>query len=225
MKKNKMMRIASVLLVAVILTTCAISGTYAKYVTSADNNDSARVAKFGVKVTATASTFAKEYTTDDGNVVNTIAKSVVSTEDVVAPGTSGNMAAFTITGTPEVAVRVAFTGTLELGDQWVDSDSHYYCPIEITVGDTPFKGTAYASADLFEAAVNEKIATYSKNYAAGTNLNGIGGDAPVITWSWPFEVAEIAVNDKKDTYLGDRAAEGNAATISLSVTATVTQVD
>ena len=31
MKKNTMMRIASVLLVAVLLSTCAISGTFAKY--------------------------------------------------------------------------------------------------------------------------------------------------------------------------------------------------
>lgn len=33
MRKNKMMRAASVLLVAVLLTTCVISGTFAKYVT------------------------------------------------------------------------------------------------------------------------------------------------------------------------------------------------
>ena len=98
MKKNKMMRIASVLLVAVILTTCAISGTFAKYVTSENGSDSARVAKFGVEVTANGSTFATEYDTDDTNVVGTIAKSVVSsdTKNLVAsyaapPGTRGIM--------------------------------------------------------------------------------------------------------------------------------------
>ena len=223
MKKNKMMRIASVLLIAVILTTCAISGTYAKYVTSADNNDSARVAKFGVKVTATASTFAKEYTTDDGNVVGTIAKSVVSTTDVVAPGTKGDMAAFTITGTPEVAVRVAFTGTLELGDRWKDKDGNYYCPIEITVGDKTYKGLEYNSTDAFKAAVNTKIASYKQDYAAGTDLSSITvrNNAPAISWKWAFEDND----DEKDTYLGDQAAVGNAAKISLSVTATVTQID
>ena len=221
MKKNKIMRIASVLLVAVILTTCAISGTFAKYVTSGNGSDNARVAKFGVNVAATGTTFAKEYATDDNGVVGTIAKSVVSTEDVVAPGTSGNMAAFTLSGTPEVAVNVAFTGTLELGDKWVDSTSAYYCPIEITVGDTTFKGKTYASADEFEAAVNAKIATYSKDYAANTNLSTIGANAPAISWKWAFE----GNDNVKDTYLGDQAAAGNAATISLSVTATVTQID
>ena len=148
MKKNKMMRIASVLLVAVILTTCAISGTFAKYVTSGNGSDTARVAKFGVAITANGDTFADAYDkvgdgTGNSNkmvayvTAGSTVKSGTQNDDVVAPGTSGSMAAFTITGTPEVAVRVAFSGTLELGDKWVDSTSHYYCPIEITVsGDT-----------------------------------------------------------------------------------------
>ncbi len=50
MKKNKMMRLASVLLIAVMISTSAISGTYAKYVTSGYAEDNARVAKFGVAV-------------------------------------------------------------------------------------------------------------------------------------------------------------------------------
>ena len=220
MKKNKMMRIASVLLVAVILTTCAISGTFAKYVTSGNGSDNARVAKFGVTVTGTADTFKETYAKDDTGFT-LAANSVVSTEDVVAPGTSGSMAAFTITGTPEVAVRVAFAGRLELGDKWEDEGNAYYCPIEVTVGDATFKGTSYASADEFEAAVNAKIATYSKDYAAGTDLSTIGGDAPAISWNWAFEGNDT----DKDTYLGDQAAAGNAATISLDVTATVTQID
>lgn len=220
MKKNRMMRVASALLVAVLLSTCAISGTFAKYVTSDRGSDTARVAKFGVTVSGTADTFKETYAKDDTSF-DLAANTVVSTEDVVAPGTSGSMAAFTITGTPEVAVRVTFAGTLELGDKWVDSASAYYCPIEITVGDTTFKGTAYASADLFEAAVNAKIATYTKDYVAGTDLSTIGVNAPAISWKWAFE----GNDDVKDTYLGDQAAAGNAATISLSVTATVTQID
>ena len=50
MKKNKMMRIASVLLVAVLLSTCAISGTFAKYISTASSSDKATVAKWDVKV-------------------------------------------------------------------------------------------------------------------------------------------------------------------------------
>lgn len=220
MKKNKMMRIASVLLVAVILTTCAISGTFAKYVKSGNGSDSARVAKFGVTVNGTADTFKETYAKDDTSFT-LAANTVVSTEDVVAPGTSGSMAAFTLKGTPEVAVRVEFAGTLELGDKWVDSASTYYCPIEVTVGSTVFKGLDYTSADEFETAVNEKIANYSKDYEANTDLSSIGADAPAISWKWAF----TGNDDIKDTYLGDQAAAGNAAEISLAVTATVTQID
>ena len=217
MKKNKMMRAASALLVATLLTTSVISGTFAKYTTEATGSDSARVAKWGITVTGTADTFKETYAKDDTGFTLG-ASTVVSTEDVVAPGTSGNMAAFTITGTPEVAVKVAFTGTLELGDNWIDKDSNYYCPIQITVGDTTFKGTDYASADAFEAAVNDKIATYSKDYEANTNLSTIGADAPAISWKWAF----TGNDDTKDTALGNAA---DAATISVTIKTTVTQID
>lgn len=220
-KKNNALRAASTLLVAVLLSTCAISGTFAKYVTSGNGNDFARVAKWGVVITATGETFAESYAKDD-NSVTLNANTVVSAEKVVAPGTKGNMAAFSLTGTPETAFRVSFEGTMELGDKWVDADSNYYCPIVIKVGDTTYKGIDYANADAFEAAVNAKIATFSNDYAVGTDLSTLtADDVPKISWEWPFESGY----DVKDTYLGDQAAEGNPATISLSVSATVTQID
>ena len=54
MKKNAMLKIAAILLVAVLLTTCAISTTFAKYVTNtADYAPSeARVAKWGLTFTS-----------------------------------------------------------------------------------------------------------------------------------------------------------------------------
>ena len=87
MKKNKMMRIAGGLLIAVLLTTSIISGTFAKYVTTGSAADEARVARFGVTVTGSGSLFAKNYysvksgssnnaapdgTADDDNVVLTV---------------------------------------------------------------------------------------------------------------------------------------------------------
>lgn len=117
MKKNKMMRIASVLLVAVLLTTSIISGTFAKYVTEGSANDSARVAKFGVEVTATGSLFDKTYKkVADGNTPggtttestdNTVL-TVESSDKVVAPGTKSDATGLklAVTGTPEVDVKV-----------------------------------------------------------------------------------------------------------------------
>ena len=48
MKKNKMMRNTAALGVAVLLTASVLSGTLAKYTTTAEGTDSARVAKWGI---------------------------------------------------------------------------------------------------------------------------------------------------------------------------------
>lgn len=215
MRKNKMMRLASALLIAVLLTTCAISGTFAKYTTTGTGTDSATVAKWGVVITANGSSFAKQYATDDAGVVGTIANSVVGTNKVIAPGTQGTMVAATITGTPEVAVKVTYEATVELGDNWKDSTGSYYCPLEITVGSDTLKGSSYDSADAFETAVKAKIDALTSNYAAGTDLSTHTTSA--ISWKWAFE----GNDDVKDTYLGD---QGNA-TISITVKVTVTQID
>ena len=61
MRKNKMMRLASSLLVAVLITTSAISGTFAKYTTQDSASDSARVAKWGVTVMASGNLFGTMY--------------------------------------------------------------------------------------------------------------------------------------------------------------------
>ena len=63
LKNNRTMRAAVLLLALVLITSCFVGGTFAKYVTSGDAADHARVAKWGVTVTAhgTGDVFAKEY--------------------------------------------------------------------------------------------------------------------------------------------------------------------
>ena len=215
MKKNKMMRLASCLLVMVLLTTSMISGTFAKYVTSDAASDSARVAKWGVTVTADGEgTFVNKYARDDDSSVAG-EYTVVATEDVLAPGTAGDFAKFSITGEPEVTVLVEFSvNKFELGDNWVDANGNYYCPIEITVGTNTYKGLDYKSVDLFEDAVKAAI-TDSRAYEVGFNL--INAYAPSISWAWAFE----GNDDVKDTFLGDKAN----AKIELDVKCTITQID
>ena len=203
MKKNWTMRVGVSMLALTLITSCFVGGTFAKYTTSGKGNDSARVAKFGVTVSGTGSTFATEYNADDSTYTTGV--TVKSTEKVVAPGTKGDMAAFTLSGTPEVAVKVTYEATkFDLGDNWKDEEGNYYCPLEIKVGTTTLKGTdsTYTSADAFETAVKNAIAAYSKTYAPGTNLADKGSDSLAISWSWAFE----GNDDTKDTYLGNQAA-------------------
>lgn len=90
-KKRSAFKLAGMLLVLVLVTSCFVGSTFAKYTTSNWGQDGARVAKFGVNITTDGNMFNKEYATKDSTVSGTIAKSVVSTQDVITPGTSGNL--------------------------------------------------------------------------------------------------------------------------------------
>ena len=106
MRKNKMMRTAAVLGVATMLTASVLSGTFAKYTTTAEGTDSARVAKWGITMGNNGkSTFSDSYT-GTGNK-NTVASS--DQKDVVAPGTHGG-ATYVVSGAPETAYEIKFKG-------------------------------------------------------------------------------------------------------------------
>ena len=231
MKKNKMMRMAAVLLVAVVLTTCAISGTFAKYVTSGSGSDSARVAKFGVTVTANGETFANAYAavgdgTGNSNqgvahaTAGSTVKSGSASEDIVAPGTKGSMVQMTLAGEPEVSVKVSYAATVTLNDKWKTTDTDFYFPLVIKVNDVAVDTSTATSASEVKAAIEAKVAAYSQTYAPLTPLADQGADSLKITWEWPFEG-----DNAKDTILGNKADAGNAAEITIAVTTTVTQVD
>lgn len=117
MKKNKSMRAAGGLMIATLLSTSIVSGTYAKYVTSDSASDTARVAKFGVTVTADGKLFDKTYLTTSNTPggdaketeTNTTILSVESSTDdkLVAPGTkNADGITFVISGKPEVDVKL-----------------------------------------------------------------------------------------------------------------------
>jgi len=91
MKKNRMMRLASILLVCVLLSTSVISGTFAKYTSTASGTDTAKVAKWDIKLdgAAIAQTFGFDLfetivDTVDGNADEEVAA------NVIAPGTKGS---------------------------------------------------------------------------------------------------------------------------------------
>ena len=238
-KKNVTLRAAAVLFALALITSCFVGGTFAKYVTNGTGTDTARVAKFGVTVEAKGTLFAKEYKTDDQNAVATISHSVMSLNDqnVVAPGTKGEMLSMKLSGQPEVAVQVTYTPTIELNDEWKDADDNFYCPLKIKIGNRNFYGTEYGSKEQLVQKITEEIATYNQKYAPKTDLatanfgdeNNSKSASLDISWEWVFEHGttdeEKVANNAKDTYLGDQAAGGHAGTIDISVVTTVTQID
>ena len=118
MKKNRMMRLASGLLVAVLATTSMISGTYAKYVTQDGANDVARVAKWGVELQVAGDMYSENYAAGNASTANVaqvgVADATVSTmasgENLVAPGTKNdNGLKFSLNGQPEVSGTISAT--------------------------------------------------------------------------------------------------------------------
>lgn len=217
MKKNIMMRLSAVLLVAVLLTTCVISGTWARYVSSDSATDTAKVAKWGVTVDVTGDeAFGQKY--DDA--ISASGTKVVSSGayNVLAPGTNGNLGSVTITGKPEVMVDIEVSLVIDLGDNWKDEGGNYYCPLIIG----GLKGLDYENVDDFEDAIEALVNKVGDNVAANTTLDS---DYDVnLTWEWAIESVngtKVQASDAKDTYLGNQAN----ATITVTWNASVTQVD
>jgi len=219
MKRINTTKLMALLASLCLITSSFVGSTLAKYTTSDEGKDTARVAKFGVAVTATSDTmFATQYNDEDADYAGLSVKSD-TTDMLVAPGTNGTLTKLTITGTPEVAVRVTNDAELTLTN-WEIAGTEY-CPIVITVGGTEYKiDSTITTVAALETAVEEAIEAYTKDYEPGVDLSVKTDALPVVSWAWAFEG-----DDVKDTALGDQAAEGNAATITLDLTTTVTQIN
>lgn len=249
MKKNKMMRVASVLLVAVLLTTSVISGTFAKYVTSGETGDSARVAKFGVTITGSGDLFAKNYysvnsglsnqpaadgTEDTSDVVLTVESS--NTDKVVAPGTKSNETnpfKLTVTGSPEVDVKVTLSIKDGFQDVVLKAGTYQDRTTQALEDEYTLENDYYPIVyTVTNNHTGEVITSASSLAALQTQLAEWGGlylDAGALTnvsftlsWEWAFGDSN---HNQADTILGDLAAGTYTyATAAYNLTPSVTLV-
>lgn len=210
MKKNRMMRLASVLLVCVLLTTSVISGTFAKYVTEYTAEDTARVALFKVTAFGTTADATTETVTvdifDKSKVYDTINADYTSgVEDtdildgtdiaIIAPGSWG-IFSFVVKNESEVDVTYDIDYTVnEAG-----------VPLEWSLNGSTW------SDDLTDVT--------------GEELAMLTGQATVnIYWRWAYTVttddSAMKTRDASDTTLGF----AGTATPSVKIEVTITQVD
>ncbi len=253
MKQRNLMRVGGILLVGTLVTSCFVGGTFAKYVSKGEGTDLARVAKWGVEVDVTGGGFKEKYGNDDGDskiegntVVSDGAVKVqymlgsepsgdpVDVRNVIAPGTKGQFGGVTITGEPEVAVRVQTTATVELSGWNVGKGGEFYCPLKFTIGGKTINGLDYSKdtaggENSFENAIKTAIQdATTRDVEAGTDLSTNNG--VVYQWEWPFENSTgTAANqsDELDTILGNNAAGDDPAEIPavrITVETRVTQV-
>lgn len=213
MKKNRMMRLASGLLVAVLLTTSVISGTFAKYTTSASSQDSARVANWGFDNAATIQIddlFEKAYN-------NTHVSGVV---DVIAPGTTNSASfQFTYNETNVYAPEVAYDFTVSVDGSTCDPTIAVNPNIQWKLDDGEW-GDWGTLLNSIKALSGEEDG--SKKYMPGELPAefGSGDETHTVQWQWLFSTS--AEQDAKDTELGNAIP---LAKVNLKITINATQID
>ena len=215
MRKNKAMRTAALLLVLVLMTSCFVGGTFAKYTTTTSGTAEARVAYWGFDADAemTLDLFASDYT------------DVKGAENVIAPGTGMTAEfgfAYTANGdleAPEVdyVFTVNAEGTCDANIK-ANPNIQWYVDGELAVDP---KGTAAkGSFDAMLAQLNGM----SEEVEAG-NLPTSFSDADTthtVSWVWAFETLDgntaDADQDKLDTEMGN-ATSLDEVTLTITVSA------
>lgn len=217
MRKNKMMRAASGLLVAVLLSTCAISGTFAKYTTSANGTDSARVAKWGFTggSTITISDLFK----------NTYDTTVKSSTDVIAPGTTGSAEfGFTYGGDGSVtAPEVAYTFNVSTDGSSCDQPIQDNANIQWKL-DKGEWGTWDQLIEAIKALDGNNLNDRYEPNTLPTAFNTPGANKHTVSWQWLFDTSGEG-EGSQDTTDTDMGNANKLAEVKLKITVTATQID
>ena len=209
MKKNRMMRLASILLVLVLLSTSVISGTFAKYITTNSASDSARVAHWGFEKPASVTFDLFDVSDDTG----------VAVDGLIAPGTT-NEVTFTLINAdaataPEVAYKITVdtTGTTDSLSAELEEALSF-----------KLDNKDYATWGELVTAIKTLSgdASGSKKYAPGTDVPAAftNGTTHKISWTWAFERND----DEGDTSLGNNAI-ADLEELNLAIKITIEQID
>ncbi len=177
------------LLMAVAVTAYSVCGTYAKYISSFDIADEARVAKWEFSLTGGKSEndydidlFRDSYSLTKGDKTYTY---VVSNEPgikVVAPGTAGKYD-FNIAGTAETNYTVAVSDVVV--ENTIRSLENNYDPIRFSMDGNKWMTAEELKTEL-EGLFDSKT-VYPANYALNEDYS--------IQWKWAFEKKTITNED------------------------------
>lgn len=232
---KKKMTVLGGLLLAALVSAYSVCGTYAKYISSIDFADEARVAKWEFKVNgedpAAFNNFDIDLFKDSYEIENINHQFVVSSEPgvkVVAPGTQGEYA-LALTGTAETNYTVKLDN-VEVANtiKTTDKDGKEYSPIKFSLTVGTDEVVSNVSIDELEEALAE-LYNGQDVYPANHTLN----EELVISWKWDFEqpvpdtitdadaiAAYKAEYNALDTYL---AQEQGTVSVKFGVTITQTQ--
>ncbi len=225
MKKNKMMRLASALLVLTLLTAFAIGGTFAKYTTGASTSDTARVAHWGFTANDTI-TFNLFDATNETGIKSS------NGDTVIAPGTTGSAKITVVNDDEATAPEVAYEINVSTNGSPSDIDHKLDEALTWTLQIGTNEAQQYDTwADLL-AAIKKLSGDESgtKQYAAGTEVPDAfkNGTEYTISWTWDFERGTDAAGkdnaNHDDTVLGSMNLS-QLDELTLSIGVTISQLD
>lgn len=191
----KKARIIAFLLTMCMATACFLSGTVAKYESSADGTGKGDIAEWAFEVndasiTENAATF--NFTLSDTIKEADGAANETDSSNKIAPGTSG-----TFTIKLENTSEVSASYTISFADAVTGGAE---IPLTYTVND--------GTNDLVES---------TGVFASTTNLAADGSVTLTVTWVWAYETVG---GDAVDTEIGIAATGTEDLTITATVTAT-----
>ena len=211
MEKNKTMRMILITLLIAMIALVLVSGTYAKYTSSASGSDTARVAKWSFIVggndivaenTFTFDLFKTIKDTDGKDETDVVS---ANADRVIAPGTSGSFD-LVLENKSETSAKYSVTYTV------TNTES---IPVQFSVNGTDWKDNI---EELNISASDTK-----------TKLEANDGTATItIQWKWDYEntkenatTEEKKATDEKDMTLG----KAGTAKLIVQADVTATQID
>lgn len=223
---KKKLTILGTLLLAVVISGYSVSGTYAKYTSSIDLSDEARVAKWQIKMDQDTmnelNLFEDSYFYGDDNhlTVNSIADADGKKANVVAPGTHGQYT-FALTGEIEtnytIDVKATGKNTVVLTD---GAGNITYDPMKFYLDTNDALGFDNITGWYdFQGLLDALNALYSADgtvYGPGS----VDNTSYTIYWKWDFTTSDA--NDLLDTQLGETSAE-HIISLGINITANQTQ--
>lgn len=202
MKNNKTVKFMALVLFVTILAIILVSGTYAKYTTSATGSDTATVAKWSIKLgnediaKSTEKTFTIDLFSTITNTDGSEEKNVKKTDgSLIAPGTMGSFTLASLKNESEVNAKYNVTYTLA---------NESGVPLEFTTNKDD--ESSWKSDFTAINVSNESLATDATATTA------------TVYWRWAF--TKDTARDTSDTTLGT-----TTPTVTLTAKIDVEQAD
>ena len=205
---NKMLKLASFVLLVTMVSLTLVSGTYAKYTSSISGTDTVQVAKWDIKAgksgEETSITGGGTVSFDLFNTINDTGNAAAETDVTtgkIAPGTEGSFS-FNIKNDSEVTAIYGLTYELTNAGN---------VPLEFSIDD----GHTWVAS-----------LTGLNNAVSDANKIAIGYSKLVtVRWRWAFTGAASSNYTETQTELSDTTIGIAAPSVTVSATLTVEQFD